>query len=112
MKWVVAALFDDLLDANDWVARRRLAPALNLVKLGAYNEQTGEAGNMQDARYESGLDNSPMYAFLDVPAPHRAMGETSTLCAWSPLRRDGRDRSEPVIKFTKPRKMVNSRHFN
>jgi hypothetical protein len=61
MKWVVAALFNDLLDANDWVERRRLVPALNLVALGAYNEQTGEAGNMQDARYESGLDNSPMY---------------------------------------------------
>ena len=32
-----------------------------MVALGAYNDQTQRAGNMQDARYESGLDNSPMY---------------------------------------------------
>ena len=35
-----------------------------------------------------------------------AMGNTSTLCAWSPLCRDG---IAPVIKFTKSRKML--RHF-
>ena len=28
---------------------------------GTFNDQTGKAGNMQDARFESGLDDSPMY---------------------------------------------------
>ena len=31
-----------------------------MVALGTFNDQNGKAGNMQDARYESGLDNSPM----------------------------------------------------
>ena len=61
MKWVVAALLNDLIDWNDWFLRKRLLPPLNLVALGTYNDQTRTAGNMQDARYESGLDNSPMY---------------------------------------------------
>jgi len=46
--------------------RRRLLPPLGLVALGSFNEEadiTGQfsAENMQAARYESGLDNSPMY---------------------------------------------------
>lgn len=60
MGWVVTALFDDLLDWNDWFIRKRLKPPLYMVALGTFNDQTHEAGNMQDARYESGLDNSPM----------------------------------------------------
>ena len=60
MRWVVEALFDDLLDWNDWFLRKRLKPPLNMVALGTFNDQNGQAGNMQDARYESGLDNSPM----------------------------------------------------
>ena len=32
-----------------------------MIALGTYNDQTKKAGNMQDARFESGLDNSPMY---------------------------------------------------
>lgn len=56
--WLVELLFDDLYDWNKWfVAERTLAP-LNITCLGSIE------GNMQDARYESGLDNSPMY---DVP---------------------------------------------
>jgi hypothetical protein len=52
-KWIVELLFDDLLDWNNWfVAQRRLAP-LNLTCLGG--------PYMQAARWESGLDNSPMY---------------------------------------------------
>ena len=53
--WIVALLFDDLLDWNRWfAAERRLAP-LNITCLGSAE------GDMQDARFESGLDNSPMY---------------------------------------------------
>ena len=48
-------LFDDLLDWNNWFHdNRRLAP-LNITCLGSAE------GDMQDARFESGLDNSPMY---------------------------------------------------
>ena len=51
--WLVELLFDDLLDWSDWFhSHRRLAP-LNLTALGG--------DDMQAARYESGLDNSPMY---------------------------------------------------
>jgi hypothetical protein len=31
MSWVVEALFDDLLDWNDWFLRKRLKPPLNMV---------------------------------------------------------------------------------
>lgn len=61
MKWVVEAVFDDLVDWSDWFVRKRLLPPLRLVALGTYNDQSRQSGNMQDARYESGLDNSPMY---------------------------------------------------
>eukprot|EP01051_Picozoa_sp_SAG22_P013181 SAG22_NODE_1450_length_4395_cov_19.169926_4_plen_96_part_00 len=60
MKWVVKIVFNDLLDWSDWFIRKRLKPPLMMVALGTFNDQTGQAGNMQDARYESGLDNSPM----------------------------------------------------
>lgn len=50
MGWVVEALFDDLLDWNDWFLRKRLKPPLNMVALGTFNDQTHQAGNMQDAR--------------------------------------------------------------
>ena len=90
-KWIVELLFDDLLDWSNWQAaqsllgfalhasrerasnnranrfiRRRLLPPLDLVALGSYNEEADIMGkfsaeNMQGARFESGLDNSPMY---------------------------------------------------
>ena len=51
-KWIVELLFDDLLDWSNWfMAKRRLEP-LGLICHGG--------DTMQDARYESGLDNSPM----------------------------------------------------
>ena len=51
--------------ANRFI-RRRLLPPLDLVALGSYNEEADIMGkfsaeNMQGARFESGLDNSPMY---------------------------------------------------
>jgi putative isomerase len=62
--WLVELLFDDLLDWNEWfVASRMLGPG-GLVSLGSdtidgYADWS--AGQMQGARYESGLDNSPMF---------------------------------------------------
>ena len=62
--WLVALLFDDLLKWNDWfVAYRTLGP-LGLVSLGSdtidgFTDYS--PGTMQGARFESGLDNSPMY---------------------------------------------------
>lgn len=51
--WIVELLFDDLLDWSNWfVANRELEPA-KLIALGG--------DGMQGARFESGLDNSPMY---------------------------------------------------
>jgi hypothetical protein len=54
MGWVLATVLDDLLEFNDWFFRTRLLPPLDLVALGG-------GGDMQCARYESGLDDSPMY---------------------------------------------------
>ena len=51
MQWVVECIFNDLLDWNDWFLRKRLKPPLNMVALGTFNDQNGQAGNMQDARY-------------------------------------------------------------
>lgn len=63
--WIVELLFDDLFDWNNWfVATRTLSP-LNITCLGSIE------GDMQDARFESGLDNSPMY---DVPKCTAANG--------------------------------------
>jgi len=65
-KWVVELLFDDLLDWSNWFMRKRRLAPLDLIALGSLNEQailtsSFEKENMQNARYESGLDNSPMY---------------------------------------------------
>lgn len=51
--WLVELLYNDLLDWNNWFFANRIAPPMNLVVLGG--------DTMQNARYESGLDNSPMY---------------------------------------------------
>ena len=74
--WVVDVVWDDLMDWSDWFLRRRVLQPAGLVALGSFDEQGpvghGDAGEtMQDARYESGLDNSPMYDgdFFDA-SPH------------------------------------------
>lgn len=65
--WIVEALFDDLVDWNDWFVAKRVLQPRGLIGLGSYYEahtpgaQTHISCNtMQAARYESGLDNSPM----------------------------------------------------
>ena len=52
-KWLVQLLFNDILDWNEWFYRERVDQKVGLVSLGGIS--------MQNARYESGLDNSPMY---------------------------------------------------
>jgi len=62
--WLVELLFDDLLRWNDWFIAARTFGPLGLVSLGSdhIDGYTESASNqMQGARYESGLDNSPMY---------------------------------------------------
>eukprot|EP01079_Euglenida_sp_SAG-EU17-18_P002855 gene2855-3450_t len=53
-QWLVKLLFDDLLDWSNWFLKARRLDPLGLICLGS-------ADGMQGARYESGLDNSPMY---------------------------------------------------
>eukprot|EP01060_Flectonema_neradi_P036803 TRINITY_DN719_c0_g1_i2.p1 TRINITY_DN719_c0_g1~~TRINITY_DN719_c0_g1_i2.p1 ORF type:complete len:789 (+),score=161.32 TRINITY_DN719_c0_g1_i2:881-3247(+) len=66
-KWLVELVFDDLLDWQAFFLRERLLEPLNLVCLGSYNVlvdkvHAGSAtAGMQGGRWESGLDNSPMY---------------------------------------------------
>jgi hypothetical protein len=52
-KWIVQLLFDDLLDWSNWFLKHRVLPPAGLISLGG--------DGMQGARFESGLDNSPMY---------------------------------------------------
>lgn len=57
--WVVELLFDDLYDWNTWFVKNRQLLPLNITCLGGAT--TGEAGTMQEGRWESGMDNSPMF---------------------------------------------------
>mmetsp|Transcript_74654 Transcript_74654/g.175181 ORF Transcript_74654/g.175181 Transcript_74654/m.175181 type:complete len:359 (+) Transcript_74654:123-1199(+) len=65
-KWLVELLFDDLLDWSNWFMENRVLGSTGLICLGS-SDVTGlhkvdsSADAMQGARYESGLDNSPMY---------------------------------------------------
>ena len=61
----IELLFDDLLDTNNWMLRERAREPLGLIVLGTsgqYNtsDQSEMEAAMQNARYESGQDNSPM----------------------------------------------------
>ena len=62
--WIVDALWEDLVEWNDWFVANRLLEPLGLIGLGSFAEGGDSAGdisdNLQAARYESGLDNSPM----------------------------------------------------
>jgi putative isomerase len=60
--WIVELLFDDCYDWTQWFFRRREDAPLGLIVLGSDKiADTSDTPNMQAARYESGLDNSPMY---------------------------------------------------
>ena len=72
--WLVELLLDDFLDWHDWVWRRRVGP-LGLISLGSDPVQgftLYSPNTMQGARFESGLDNSPMYdgSFFDDSVTH------------------------------------------
>jgi len=61
--WVVELLYEDCFDWLDWFWRRRREPPLGLIALGSDPFPNCDTTNtMQAARYESGLDNSPMPA--------------------------------------------------
>eukprot|EP00656_Telonema_subtile_P004654 TRINITY_DN12117_c0_g1_i3.p1 TRINITY_DN12117_c0_g1~~TRINITY_DN12117_c0_g1_i3.p1 ORF type:complete len:517 (-),score=119.06 TRINITY_DN12117_c0_g1_i3:216-1766(-) len=62
-KWIVELLFGDLFDWTQWFMRKRREAPDGLICLGSDPNLPGVQGanNMQAARYESGLDNSPMY---------------------------------------------------
>jgi len=62
--WLVGLLFDDIVAWNTWFLEARTLGPLGLVSLGSdsYPGYTDNSpGTMQGARFESGLDNSPMY---------------------------------------------------
>ena len=60
--WIVELLYGDLFDWADWFFRKRRLAPLGLIALGSTpGLPTTDVTNMQAARYESGLDNSPMY---------------------------------------------------
>ena len=60
--WFVELLFDDCYDWTQWFFRRRQDAPLGLIVLGSDKiADTTDSPNMQAARFESGLDNSPMY---------------------------------------------------
>eukprot|EP01052_Picozoa_sp_SAG31_P000967 SAG31_NODE_30_length_32545_cov_9.378999_30_plen_802_part_00 len=88
--WLIELLFDDLLDTNNWAMRERTRGPLGLVVLGTsahYNttDQQQMRAAMQNARFESGQDDSPMYDTCWDNASH-CKGGTSLL---DPHVRDG-----------------------
>jgi putative isomerase len=74
--WIVDLLLPAMLGWNDWVWTRRRGEGIyagadgyaDLIVLGSdltSPKGDGSAGTYQGARYESGLDNSPMYEYLN-----------------------------------------------
>ena len=62
--WIVEALWEDIVEWNDWFVRERLLQPFGLIGLGSYQEHGAFIGDLENilqaARWESGLDNSPM----------------------------------------------------
>lgn len=62
--WAVKVVFDDLLDWNNWFLSSRILEPVGLVALGSHYHRYGGGpqhdGSMKEARWESGMDNSPM----------------------------------------------------
>lgn len=77
--WIVELLFGDLYDWIEWFFRRRTEPPLDLIVLGSDpGLPTTDTPNMQAARYESGLDNSPMCVEIAIYwCTHAPSGGTS-----------------------------------
>ena len=65
LQWLVPLCFDDLRIETEWFWAHRRVPPLGLIGLGSDPNPPIfgdiEYNDMQAARYESGLDNSPMY---------------------------------------------------
>lgn len=63
-QWLVELLYDDLMDWNTWFVEKRRLPPHHIICLGSDPSPMSSAGGqnvLQAARFESGLDNSPMY---------------------------------------------------
>ena len=69
--WAVEVVFDDLLDWNNWFLSKRILHPSGLIALGSHTEVLGPRkrqlsslsnrwDDMQQSRFESGMDNSPM----------------------------------------------------
>lgn len=61
--WLVQLLYDDMRGWSDWCLGARGGGAGGVLSLGSDSVDgyaDVAAGTMQGARYESGLDNSPM----------------------------------------------------
>ncbi len=69
--WFVELLYDDLWDWQNWFWNRRRCPPYDLICLGSDPNPpslSGDGSNTkQDAQYESGLDNSPMWDNVKLP---------------------------------------------
>ena len=83
--WVIEVIIDALYSWNTWVFTYRRGEGVlagsdgraDLIVLGSDPNHSprgvvGGEDNLQAARYESGLDNSPMYVCEDQRAPRRA----------------------------------------
>jgi putative isomerase len=84
--WAVEVVFNDLLDWNNWIHSRRVLQPAGLIALGTHEEIFGKRqlsknrsganfsddSDLQKAKFESGMDNSPMY-------DHTVMDEDSHL---------------------------------
>jgi putative isomerase len=68
-RWLVEAVFDDLMDWNNWFMENRLLAPFDVIALGSFYNNSHDdtamppphSNTMWAARMESGLDNSPMY---------------------------------------------------
>jgi len=84
LEWVAELLVDDLIRWNEWMFDNRQKEGL--IALGSYSiekvlnkGQGADDNNMQAARFESGLDNSPMYDGEDF---YNSSKEAHTMELW------------------------------
>ena len=83
-------LFDDLLDWNNWSIRERTMEPLGLIVLGTSQAGQTVMDAMQSSRYESGLDDSPMYDCNTGPACNSCADVWPRTCSdCPPCKSDG-----------------------
>ena len=110
--WLVKLLFDDLLVWNDWMASSRTLGPLGIVSLGSdtiSGFKDFDAGDMQGARYESGLDNSPMYDGTYFTKNLSRIGRCVALTAFTPSLHSTIPSSHPLSIPLSPPKTASQR---